>query len=184
MQWIVSEDLNIEHLFDIFTSIVQNTVDIWGPCVHFLQHLYWHKPRQTVLRPRIEGLPDSHLYKPKCLFTLSMLFQRTGNHGERKKLLVHTLELQKQRGDDDFQIAQTLIWLSDVNRLLELYEEGIQQAREALEIYERKGYTIWQGDSLDKLTWLLLGDKQLDEAENAASQIGRASCRERVLAIV
>ena len=167
-RWIVLEDLNVEHLLDVFASINQNT-GVWEACCHFLGHLIWHKPRQTVLRSRIEGLPDDHPFKSKCLFELSLLFQQTGNHGEQKKLLVRTLELQRQQGDDT-GAARTIKLLSAANRMLGLSKEGIDQAREALEIYERIGDVIRQGDCLSQLTWLLLEDKQLAAAENAASR--------------
>ena len=167
-RWIALEDLNAEHLLDVFASINQNT-GVWEACFHFIGHLVWHKPRQTVLRPRVEGLPDNHPFKSKCLFELSLLFQQIGNHGERKKLISHALELERQRGDD-VRIARTLSLLADVNRILHLQEEGIRQAREALEIYERTGNTIGEAECLNKLSWLLFDDKQLDPAENAASR--------------
>jgi tetratricopeptide (TPR) repeat protein len=97
----------------------------------------------NMLGSKIEALPDDHPSKPKCLFELSRLFQQVGNHAEQKRLLTHTLELERQRGDDS-QVAQTLRDLSDVNRLLGLYEEGIRQAKEALEIFERINDTIGQ----------------------------------------
>ena len=168
-QWIVLEDLNVEHLLDVFISIDQNPGDVWDACYNFIEHLSWHKPRQTVLRRRIEGLPDDHHYKPHCLFILSLLFQQIGNDGERKKLLVYTLELQRKRGDD-FQVAQALTSLSDANRSLGLKEEGIGQAREALEIYERVGDARVQAECMIRLTWLLFCDNQLDAAENIASR--------------
>jgi tetratricopeptide (TPR) repeat protein len=168
-RWITLEDVNVEHLLDVFVSVDQNTDGIWKACCHFLRHLYWHKPRQTVLRSRIEGLPDNHRYKPECLLHLSQLFEQAGNQGERKQLLIHALELERQRGDDN-RVVQALFWLADANRLLGLYEEGIQQAREALEIYERAGNTTAQADCLKNLTWLLYRDNQLDAAENAASR--------------
>jgi tetratricopeptide (TPR) repeat protein len=168
-RWITLEDVNVEHLLDVFISIDQNTDGIWEACYYFLRHLYWHKPRQTVLRSRIEGLPNDHLYKPKCLHELSRLFDQIGNQGERKRLLVHALELERQRGNDD-RVALALALLADVNRLLDLHKEGIGQAREALEIYERTSETIGQAECLAKLTWLLFEDNQLDAAENAASR--------------
>ena len=108
-----------------------------------MEHLYSHKPRQTVLRPKVEALLDNDPYKPKCLYALSRLFQRVGNQAERKQLLVRTLELERQRGDD-LQVAQMLTLLSDANLILGLREEGMRQAREALEIYERIDNTIGQ----------------------------------------
>src|SRR5258708_34535825 len=96
-RWIALEDLNVEHLLDVFTSIDRSMGVVWDTCCHFIQHLVWHKPRQTVLRSKIEGLPDDHRSKPRCLLMLSLLFQQIGNDGEREKLLTHTLELQRQR---------------------------------------------------------------------------------------
>ena len=168
-QWIVSEDTNIEHLLDVFTSLNQDTGDNWDACYHFMDHLYWHKPRRTVLGPKIEALPDDHHSKPNCLYGLSQLFRLVWNHAERKRLLTHALELERQRGDD-FRVARTLRRLSDVNRLLQLYEEGIGQAKEALDIARRINDTIEQSRCLNHLTWLLFNDGQLDAAEDTASR--------------
>jgi tetratricopeptide (TPR) repeat protein len=168
-RWIVLEDVNIEHLLDAFMSIDQTGDDIWDVCYHVMQHLVCHKPRQTVLGSKIEALPDDHRSKPKCLFQLSRLFFHMGNHVERKRLLTHTLELWRQRGDDG-QAAQTLRGLADANQLLGLIKEGIEQAREALRIYERTNDTKGQVICLDDLARTLRNDKQLDAAEEAASR--------------
>jgi tetratricopeptide (TPR) repeat protein len=168
-RWIVSEDVNVEHLLDVFTSIEKHAVEAWGACYHFMEHLHWHKPRRTVLASKIEALPDDHRYKPVCLFELSELFHHTGNRAEQKRLLTHTLELERRRGND-FQVAQTLRFLSDANRLLGLHEEGIQQTKEASEIYERIDDAIGQIRCLNDLAWLLFDDDQLDAAEDAASR--------------
>jgi len=42
-QWIRSEDVNVEHLLDILTSIDENSADLWVVCINFMSHLYWHK---------------------------------------------------------------------------------------------------------------------------------------------
>jgi tetratricopeptide (TPR) repeat protein len=63
-----------------------------------------------------------------------------------------------------------LVALADVNRKLELFEEGIRQAMEALEIYERLGDAVKQGYALIILAWLLCEDNQLEAAEEAASR--------------
>ena len=168
-RWIVSEDLNVEHLVSVFISIDANSDDAWDACCRFMDHLYWHKPRQTVLVPKIEGLPDDHRSKPGCLISLSRLFGRAGNHTKRRALLTLALELAKQRGDDS-QVARALREVADANRWLGLYEEGIQQAKEGTEIYKRLGDTAGQADCLVVLAWLLLGDGQLDAAEDTASR--------------
>jgi hypothetical protein len=110
-------------------------------------HLYWHKKRPTILKPKIEGLSDDHRSKPDCLFELSCLFDSVGDWVERKRFLIHTLKLQRGRGSDR-PVARTLMHLSDANRLLGLHEEGIQQAREALGILERLGDAEEQADCL------------------------------------
>ena len=168
-RWIVLEDVNVEHLLDVFTSIDPNEDDIWEVCYHFMQHLTWHKPRQTVLRSRVEALPDDHRSKAKCLSELSRLFGQLGNYTEQKRLLTHTLELERQRGDSS-DVGCTLRRLADVNRLLQFYEEGIGQAKEALEIFTRTGHTGWQMQCSNDLAWLLFEDMQLDAAEDVASR--------------
>ena len=170
--WITSEDINVEHLLDVFTTIDTNSNDVWDICRYFMEHLAWHKRRLVMLGPKIERLPDNHHSKPNCLLELSQLFQSVGNHMECKRLLVHTLKLWRERRNDR-RIAATLRYLSDANRLLYLYKEGIDQAREALEITKRlnrNNSKLLQARAWNNLAGLLHADNQLDPAEEAASQ--------------
>ena len=163
-RWIVSEDVNIEHLLDTFISIDMNAPDIWDACVHFIRHLHWQQPRYTILRSKIEGLPDGHPSKAEGLFWLSRLFVTVGNHAQAKQYLIYTLELYRA-GWDNSHIARTLVSLSCTNRYLGFLREGIQQAEEALTMYTQLGNTTGQVACLDSLAELLLGDNQLDAAE-------------------
>ena len=167
--WITSEDMNVEHLLDVFITIDVNSNDVWDVCCHFTDHLYWHKTRLVMLGPKIEALPDDHHSKPECLFQLSRLFGAIGNHMEDKRLLLYTLKLWRERGGN-FEVAETLRFLSDANRMLGLYVEGIEQAREALEIEERRNDKFEQAKSWNSLARLLHADDQLDAAEEAASR--------------
>ena len=54
-RWIISEDVNAEHLLDVFTTIDANSDSVWGACASFMRHLVWHKSRLIVLGPKIEG---------------------------------------------------------------------------------------------------------------------------------
>jgi len=166
-QWIISEDVNVEHLLDVFTTIDKSSVNVWDACAYFMRHLHWHKRRLVSLGPKIEGLPDDHPSKPECLFQLGRLFNTVGNPTEYRRLLIYTLELQRKQGDD-YQVAETLRFLSDANRTLGLFTEGVPQAREALKIYEQLNNTVGQGRALNNLAWLLWQDNQLSAAEEAA----------------
>lgn len=168
-QWIMFEDVNVEHLLDVFTTICTNSNEVWDVCGYFMQHLLWHKPRPVILGPKIEGLPDSHPSKPGCLFRLSQLVYALGNHIERKRLLTHALKLWREQGND-CQVAEMLKFLADANRFLGLHEEGIEQVKEALEITSQSGDKLGQANSWEQLAWLLYEDKQLDAAEEAASK--------------
>jgi tetratricopeptide (TPR) repeat protein len=168
-RWVVSEDVNVEHLLDVFTSIDPNAGDSWDACHYFMGHLHWHKPRQTMLGSKVEALADDHPSKPKCLYELSRLFGRVGNYTEQKRFLTHTLELERLQGSEA-RVAITLRDLSEVNRLLYLHEEGMQQAKEALGILERIGDTRGQAVCLGYLALLFLADRRLDAAEKAASR--------------
>ena len=128
-QWIESEDVNIEHLLDVFTTIDTGSDEVWDICGYFMDQLGQHKPRLVLLGPKIEALPDAHPSKPRCLFELSKLFNLVGNHLESRRLLIHTLKLWRERGDEP-GVAQTLRWLSDADRILGLQEEGIQWPKE------------------------------------------------------
>ena len=166
-RWIVLEDVNVEHLLDVFTSIDPDSEVIWDACRHFIDHLCWLKQRQTILRSKIEFLPDDHQLKPQCLCNLSELFGRIGNFMEQRRLLTHALKLYRQQRDD-LRVAHTLQRLSDVNRLLGHQEEGIQLAKEALEIYKSKGDTTGEAQCLNQLARVFLEGRQLDTAEDAA----------------
>ena len=169
-RWIASEDTNVEHLINVLASTDSSSTKVWSACIAFLRHLYWHKPRNTVLGPKIEALPDGHPCKPDCLSQLARVFGSVGNFTEQKRLLGHALKLQRKRGSH-LGVAHTLMSLSGVNRKQGLYKEGIYQAKEALEIYERIGAAEGQAETLLKLAWLLKGDNQLDAAKEAASRV-------------
>jgi tetratricopeptide (TPR) repeat protein len=95
------------------------------------------------------------------------LFYSAGNFAECKRLLTNTLKLLREQGNVQ-GVAKVLRDLSDANRQMGLPEEGIQQAKEALEIYERLDDTAAQADCLVDLAYLLRDSGQLDAAEEAA----------------
>ena len=168
-RWITSEDINIEHLLDVFTTIDASSIDVWGACAKFMEHLYWHKKRLTILKPKIEGLSDDHCSKPRCLFDLGRLFDCVGHLAECKRLLTHALGLWRE-GGNDVGVVIVLKSLSDVNRRMGFPKEGIEQVKEAIEIDEMLGGTILQAECLTKLGFLLHSDGQLDGAAEAASR--------------
>ena len=167
-RWIALEDVNVEYLLDVFTSIDQTGDDVWEACFHFMAHLHWHKPRKTILESKIRALSDDHRSKPKCLSRLSGLFERVGDHTGGKALLVRTLELERRRGNEA-GVADTLRLLSHTNRFLGLRKEGIRQAKEALQIFERINVPAGKAVALNTLARLLFDDKQLDAAKDTAS---------------
>jgi len=168
-RWIVSEDVNVEHLLDVFTTIDASSESIWDTCANFMDHLYWHKGRLVILGSKIEGLADNHRCKPKCLSQLSRLFHSVGNYTEDKQLLTDALELYRER-EDDHAVDQTLRYLSDVNQLIGLFGEGIRQVEEALEVFKQLGDTVEQAKCLIQLAECLYLDYQPDAAEEAASR--------------
>ena len=168
-RWIVSEDVNVEHLLDVLTTIDTNSDRVWRACAGLFNHLSSHKPRRTILGPKIEQLPNDHRCKPNCLLELAWLFGSSGHYAEQKQLLEHALKLDRER-ERDHDIVAVLTALADVNRLLWLHEEGRRQAEEALEISKRIGDIGLQGESLVNLAWLLHQGGQNDAAEETASR--------------
>jgi tetratricopeptide (TPR) repeat protein len=168
--WVISEDVNVEHLLNVFTSIDANSDEVWTACYHFVEHLTWHRRRLIVLGSKIEALPDDHPAKAKCFFWLGRLFDEVGKFTESKRLYTHTLGLFRAQGDD-YWVAETLWGMSSSNRMLGLCKEGTEQLEEARKIYERLGNALGQARSLCQLAHSLYGDKQLDAAEAAASQV-------------
>ena len=169
-RWITLEDVNVEHLLDVFTTIDAGSTDAWEACADFMEHLYWHKQRLTILGPKIEGLPDEHSSKPRCLFELARSLSEVGRWVECKPHFTHVLKLWMERGSDHM-VAQTLRFLSDINRRMGLWKEGIEQATEAMEIYERLDNTLMKAECLKDLAFLLRGDNQLGAAEEAALRV-------------
>ena len=176
-RWIASEDVNIEHLLDVFTSIDANSNDVWDACANFVRHLRWHKPRLIILGSKIEGLPDDHPYKWDCLVQLGLGFDSIGNYSESRRLLAYTLELVRERGDDHL-VARILKAMAYVNLRSRLYSEGIPQAKEALGIYEKLEDAAGQVESLRCLALLLGDDNQVDAAEEAVSHALKLSSGE------
>ena len=168
-QWIRSEDANVEHLLNVLTSVSPNSDGVWRACANFMNLLYWCKQRKTVLEPKIEQLPDDHPCKSDCLVWLAWLFDSVGDHAEAKRLLSHALKFERGKGNDD-RVAFILNELSSASRLLGLCEEGVHQAKGALEIYERVGDKERQAYSLVGLAWLFYDDDRLSDAEEAASR--------------
>ena len=168
VQWVMPEDVNIEHLLNVFTFINFSSARTWDACAGFIARLSEHKPRLVTLGPNIEALPDSHPSKPHCLFRLSRLFYNVGNFAENERFLAHTLKLWRDRGDH-YQVALMLAYSSDANRLVGRFAGGIRLAKEALEIFERLDDPTRQAQCLSLLALSLLGDNQVATAEEAAS---------------
>ena len=165
-RWITTEDINVRHLLDVFTTVDANSESFWDACTKYMVWLSFHKPRLLTLRQKIKALPDSHPSKAPCLWGVSRLFNSVGNFVECKWLLSHSLKLRRERGND-FQVAQTLRDLSDTNRRMGLSEEGLQQANEAYEISKRLGHVVGQAECLISLAGLLC---DLSAAEEAGSR--------------
>ena len=66
-QWIASEDVNVERLLNVFTTIDRSSNGVWNACVDFMIHLVWHKERLIILKPTIEGLSDYRRFKAGML---------------------------------------------------------------------------------------------------------------------
>ena len=95
----MSEDVNVEHLLNVLTTVDPDGGGIWEACYHIMNHLYWHKPRQTVPASKIEALADDNRLKLGCMSQLSRLLGAVGNYVEEKRLLTRTLEIERQWGD-------------------------------------------------------------------------------------
>ena len=168
-RWITSEDVNVEHLLDAFTTLDGNSEKVWDACARFMAQLAWHKSRLVTLGPKIEALPDDHPSKAQCLFELAGLFLPIGNAAESKRLLYRALKLCREQAND-FRTARTLCGLSQANGEMGHCKEGMQQAKEAYGIFEQLGYPVGQAEGLIALACSLLRDAQLDAAEETATR--------------
>ena len=166
-RWIMSEDVNVEHLLDVFTSLDPSSEIVWDVCAGFLHFLHFHKPRLTILGSKIEALSDDHPYKARCLHALAFLSDSVGDRIGGKRLRTRTLKIWRERGGAP-EVAGKLSYRSEANRMLHLEKEVIEQVREALGICERLGDTVKQAKCLVHLGWALYVDRQFDAAEAAA----------------
>ena len=166
-QWIVSEDINVEHLLDFFATAEGSSDEVWIACAYFLEHLCHHKQRLTILKLRIEGLPDGCGHRLGCWHRLAALVSAVGNLKESKRLATHALTHWRGEGSDR-QVAELLTLLSEANRVMGFYEEGMGQVKEALEIYERLDDTAKLAGCLTTMAYLFYADQKLDAAEEAA----------------
>ena len=123
-RWITTEDVNVEHLLDGFTTIDADSERIWDTCAGFTAQLYYHKSRLVTLGPKIKALPDGHPSRARCLLNLSRLFNSAGNFLECERLLSHSLRFWREQGSD-YWVAQTLRDLSDANRQMDPRGEGV-----------------------------------------------------------
>ena len=163
-RWIASEDVNVEHLLDVFTTIDGTSTGVWDACYRFMAQLFWHKQRPVTLGPKIEALPNDHPSKALCLRELSrLIITSSGNMVEYGRLLNYALKLWRKQGDD-FHTAKALSELS----IISPYEEGIKQVEEASGIFERLGDLVQQARCLVLLARLLQRHQQLDMAEQMA----------------
>jgi len=167
--WIKSEDVNVEHLLDVFATTGTTSGGAWGACSDFMKHLYWHKPRVVTLGGKIDALADDHLSKPECLIQLSRLLHRVAKNTASKQLLTNASNLSRERGNDG-QLARALGYLSHVDFFTSSYMEGIRHAEEASAIFERLGDAVQQAECLNELALSLCGDNQFEAAEEAASR--------------
>jgi hypothetical protein len=95
IRWIASEDVNIKHLRDVFTTIDTNSDGVWDACADFMMHFQWHKKRLTILKPRIEGLSDDRRFKPNCSLQLSRLFGSLGMRGTQTTRYLHLNAMER-----------------------------------------------------------------------------------------
>ena len=129
-QWITSEDVNVEHLLAIFTTVDGSDL-VWSACASFLKHLIWHKNRLTILKPKVEGLPDDSHFKQEY-FLLSQLFGLFGNQVERKQLLFCVLGLWREQGSGDQVALVLLIVLSETDQLSGRFKGGNRTAERGI----------------------------------------------------
>ncbi|KAF9780534.1 hypothetical protein BJ322DRAFT_1112532 [Thelephora terrestris] len=126
-------------------TIDVDACEVWDGCYPFMEHLHWQKPRQMVLRLKVEALPDGHSFKAKWLGSV-------GNHVEEKRVLKCILTIQRERGDA-FQAAV-------------LNSTGGGSIGSVPTVRNAAGQAI----CLDNLARLFLDDNQLDAAQDAVSR--------------
>jgi hypothetical protein len=57
---ITLEDVNVERLLDVFTTIDPHSDSVWDACAYFMRHLAWHKNRLAIPKPSPTACSYSH----------------------------------------------------------------------------------------------------------------------------
>ena len=169
-EWFVSEDINAEHLLDVFVSIDTECMDVWRACHQFLDHLAECKPRPVILGPKIGTLPETHPFKADCVCALATLFAVLGDFSVARRLHLHELRLWEKHGNE-LNGAIALTRLADANRLLGNTREGVSQAEEALKVFERLEDKCWQGHCLKIIAWGYVDCRQLKGASRCVDRL-------------
>ena len=68
MGWpTLTEDVNVEHLLDVFIMIGPSSEIVWDACTKFMAQPNWHGIRLVTLGPtQIEALPDNPPNRNVC----------------------------------------------------------------------------------------------------------------------
>lgn len=97
MRWIMSGGVDVEHLLDVFTTVNENSTDIWIARAHPTRHLYQHKERPISLMPKTEQLPDDHPSKRQRSVPPASSLGSVGSIAEKKWLPTNTLKHPRVR---------------------------------------------------------------------------------------
>ncbi|KAF9643833.1 hypothetical protein BDM02DRAFT_3191163 [Thelephora ganbajun] len=147
-RWIRSEDANVEHLLDVFTSVDATSNNVWPACANFMGHLYHHKNRPVVLGPKIEGLPDNHPCKLLCLRRLSQLFELEIHRslvylflsqGRLDDTWVHIEHIKSHAVDDPHRLGFTIVLQGSLWCQERRSEDAKSEILRAVDVYERLG---------------------------------------------
>ena len=118
---------------------------------------------------KYRGTPGFPSFKATVIVPALRVVFEAGGYAVSKRLTAHAIKLWGDQGNLRL-VAVTFSSLSDTNRLLDLFEEGIQLAKEALKISQQVKDTVLQTTSFSVLAPLFLRDNQVVAAEETASQ--------------
>ena len=89
-RWIMSEDVNVEHLLDVFTTVDPNSGSVWVACANFVEHLRWHK--------------KTHHYdttgQAECLDNLALLLRDDKQLGAAEEAAFRAITLLPEKGQE------------------------------------------------------------------------------------
>lgn len=149
--WVASEDDNIERLLDHHFSESGQHPSACAASWYFFHYLHWHKPRKTILEPRVQSLPDSlSKWKARCLLAIGNIAFQMGRYAEASQYLTSARNIALADGNG-WLATLCLTSLAGLNRDLGRLADAAVLYQQTVTWYSDEGYDFNETISIMRL---------------------------------